>query len=552
MTRWRAVGVVLASLFAAFVAALSTAAPASAHAVVVITDPVDGARLTSAPSQVTVSFDEPVALNVGYFRVIDNTGRRVDRGNPTHPGGDPTKIAVALASGLGDGGYLASFRVVSADSHPVGGTVRFVVGNGSFVNDTTDAGDTRVNRVAQASLAGAHTATFVGLSLLAGGWIVFTIWPSGRRRASVVRTVWTGWFVLAAGTVAELLLQGVYGGGGPLSDVLKWSLLDATLHENTGQILCLRLLLLGLLAGVLTVLFSAASRMPSWTPELAAMLGLGVVVTFAAGGHAQVASPRWFAVLVAALHVLAMALWLGGLVILVLAARPSGDAVEDRGELLAGLPVFSRTALTCIVVLAGTGTIQAWREIHGYDAFVHTLYGRLVLLKIVLFFVIVGLGYLSRRIVLSRPDVGGAFGRLRRTVVVEIVTAAAVLLATGTLIIQAPGRTAIAIAHAKPRVETVSLTAGSEARVQVTPGTHGPVAVRIDITGGDTPLQVSATASLPAQQIGPIALDLSAATPRSLSVQNVVLPAKGDWRIDLTVRTSQFDSTVAATTVHLY
>ena len=106
------------------------------------------------------------------------------------------------------------------------------------------------------------------------------------------------------------------------------------------------------------------------------MLGVGVIITFAASGHSQSSNPRWLAVLIDALHLTAMVIWLGGLVILLVAALPRRaedpedlDASEetvagdDLEELAAGLPIFSRIALACVATLAVTGTIQAWREI---------------------------------------------------------------------------------------------------------------------------------------------------------------------------------------------
>src|SRR5438105_1012249 len=96
---------------------------ASAHAVVVGSTPADGARLANAPSAVIIRFDESVGLSLGYLRVVDQAGRRVDTGAANHPAGVGSSIAVSLKSGLGDGSYLASFRVLSADSHPIAGSI---------------------------------------------------------------------------------------------------------------------------------------------------------------------------------------------------------------------------------------------------------------------------------------------------------------------------------------------------------------------------------------------------------------------------------------------
>lgn len=121
---------VLAGLFAA---GLLAAGSAGAHATVVSTDPQDGARLKSVPPSVSISFDEQVGIGgLGYLHVTDQNGHRVDTGNAFHPNGDGTKITSKLRSGLGDGTYTESYRVISADSHPVAGTVRFVVGTGAL------------------------------------------------------------------------------------------------------------------------------------------------------------------------------------------------------------------------------------------------------------------------------------------------------------------------------------------------------------------------------------------------------------------------------------
>src|SRR3954467_7555804 len=113
-------------LGAPFGLALPLATPASAPAPVGGSHPADGSRLQAAPKQVTISFSESVGLGrVGYLHVTDQNGKRVDARAAFHPGGNATKVADQLKAGLGDGTYTASFRVVSDDSHPVAGTVRF-------------------------------------------------------------------------------------------------------------------------------------------------------------------------------------------------------------------------------------------------------------------------------------------------------------------------------------------------------------------------------------------------------------------------------------------
>lgn len=550
---WLLLGAVGAAL-------LLLAAPAGAHAVVVGSDPADGSRLASAPAQVTIRFDEPVGLDLGYLRVVDSTGRRVDSGSATHPAGDGTAISVALRSGLGDDSYLASYRVTSADSHPIAGSIRFVVGDGALTGGSGFSGAAPDDATVSASLATSHWLSFAGVGLVGGSWLLFWLWPAGRRRLAVRRLIWTGWTAAVLGALGEFLLQGPYAAGTGVGSAWRANLIDATLHADSGQLLSVRMLLIGLVGGVLTLLFAeqrSAGR-AGWLPEAAAVLGAGIVITYAASGHSQSANPRWLAVLVDALHLTAMVLWLGGLAVLLTAgfsglrsAEPADDD-GDLAELSAGLPVFSRVALGCVCTLAVTGTIQAWREIGAVDAITSTRYGQLVLIKVVLFVGLVGLGYLARR-VLQAPAAGrGALFRLRRTLLIEVTVGAVVLAVTGVLISQPPGKVALAAAHARPRSATVAVNADSRAVVAIDPGVHGTVAITIRLDGGSKPTKVSATASLPAKQLGPIPVQLKAVGSNSYSGSGVLLPVAGMWQVSVTVQTSEFDSTTAVAAVRIY
>src|ERR1700722_6931064 len=97
-------------------------------------------------------------------------------------------------------------------------------------------------------------------------------------------------------------------------------------------------------------------------------------------------------------HLLSMAAWLGGLVFLLVAVLPRRDA----GELRRVLPVFSVVAYVCVAALAITGTYQAWLGVGSWRALADSSYGRLVLLKVALFAVLLGLGNVSRLVVQRR------------------------------------------------------------------------------------------------------------------------------------------------------
>src|SRR5690606_27792126 len=115
-------------LLAALVAVLGAgASPAAAHAVLVSSSPGEGERLPQGPTEVSLVFSEEVDGELGGVQVLDSTGARVDVGAAVQP--SPSQLQVDVAPDLADGTYLVSYRVVSADGHPVSGAVVFAVGD---------------------------------------------------------------------------------------------------------------------------------------------------------------------------------------------------------------------------------------------------------------------------------------------------------------------------------------------------------------------------------------------------------------------------------------
>ncbi|MDT4894334.1 MAG: copper transport protein [Pseudonocardiales bacterium] len=543
------------------------AASASAHASVVASDPVDGARLAAAPSSVTIAFDEAVGLGGGgYLHVVDSHGTRVDSGSAAHPGGDGRKVAVALKAGLGDGTYTESFRVVSADSHPVAGTVRFVVGNG--VLSAAPSGTSTVNHTVSTALDLSRWVSFAGFAALGGGWLLLTVWPQGRDERRARRLVWSGWGLVALGAVLEVLLQGPYTAGTGLGDLANRTLLDATLHSNYGHYHSLRLLLLGALA---VLLGWALSRERSRIEHVAWPLAAGVALTFSGAGHAATTSPAALSIAADAVHVTSMAAWIGGLTMLLFAVLPR----REPGELAAVLPVVSRVSLTAVVLMAVTGTYAAWRGVGTWDAVFSTAYGEIVAFKVLLFVVIIAVATVSRRVVQQRwapmrvayamsdtelsaeseaPDVPLAVSavRIRRAVLAEVLVAFVVLGATSLLVAQPRGKEALAVAHQRPVSASSALGKGQSVTVTIDPGTHGTVTANVEVDGGAKPTSVTGTAALPSKQLGPIPLGLRPTGPDQYGASGVQLPSAGDWVIQLIVSTSEFDATTTDVHLHLY
>ncbi|UMP01029.1 copper resistance protein CopC [Amycolatopsis sp. EV170708-02-1] len=120
----------LALVAAWFGVAVLTAAPASAHVELLSSNPADGARLTSTPALVSITLSENIGIQPNSIKVVDHQGTDVVSGPVFQPGQVAEEVAVKLEPDLPDGSYLVEYAFVSADSHPVRGTIAFVIGTG--------------------------------------------------------------------------------------------------------------------------------------------------------------------------------------------------------------------------------------------------------------------------------------------------------------------------------------------------------------------------------------------------------------------------------------
>jgi putative copper export protein len=175
------------------------------------------------------------------------------------------------------------------------------------------------------------------------------------------------------------------------------------------------------------------SRAAWWLAGVGALaLSLGVPLT----GH-PAADPLWqLAVPLMALHVLATAAWLGGLLVLMLVAVANGMSSEldnDRIVVRALVEAFSPLALVCVGTAIVTGGVVAALHLGSLTALFASRYGHVLLLKLFAFAGVAALGFANWRRV--RPSLGESTGveRLRRSATAELTCAVLVLALTAVL-----------------------------------------------------------------------------------------------------------------------
>ena len=138
------------SVFLAGVVVLLGATPAFAHTELTSSDPADGASLSTAPTRVTLTFEEAVTLPADPISVVGPDGAPWTVGQATVSGASVT--APVQASGPA-GPYTLRYTVVADDGDSVSGTVRFAL--------TADATPTATAVATAASAADASTEATV-------------------------------------------------------------------------------------------------------------------------------------------------------------------------------------------------------------------------------------------------------------------------------------------------------------------------------------------------------------------------------------------------------
>ncbi|MEU9782073.1 copper resistance protein CopC [Streptomyces phaeochromogenes] len=379
-------------------ALLAGSAPVSAHAALTASDPQQGSVVKEAPAQVSLTFSEGVAMSDGSVRVLDPKGKRVDTGKTSEQG--TNTYSVKLHSGLPDGTFTVTYQVVSADSHPVSGAFTFSIGAPSTTS--VSVSDQEAGGGVVGGLYGfARYLSYAGFILLVGGAaFVLACWQRGTGERSVQRLVVSGWLALTGATLAMLLLRGSYTGSGKVGDIFDLTLLSDVLQTKTGAALVSRLLLLAAGALFIAVLFGAYEKREDDEEKGDLTFGLaiggfvvaaGLAATWAMAEHASTGIQTGISMPVDVLHLLAVAVWLGGLSTL-LVALYRAPSIEP-----AAVRRFSRIAFGSVAVLAATGIYQSWRQLGSWSAFTGTSYGQLLLVKIGLVVVLVGIAWISRR-----------------------------------------------------------------------------------------------------------------------------------------------------------
>jgi copper transport protein len=461
--------------------------PVLAHALLVRSIPEANAVLDRAPAQVELFFSETVDPTFSTIKVLDTNAQPVDNGDTQVDPADAAHLTVSLRS-LPDGIYTVSWKALSAtDSHVTLGSFPFAVGNvdAAALADTAQASKQiklSIGEVAAKWLLYLSAMVIVGSLLFSAA-----VWQPARRAAQIDRDVaqppWQRLSNLAligllVASGIGLLVQAGQASGTEIAGPWAVATNGVLFATRYGTLWIARLILTLALMGLIlrnAVHLQTSRREQSLTFGVALLLLLSISLSSHAAGEPQPVLP----IAADVIHLLAASVWVGGLMSFVLGVwsiRKIEPATRTRFTARL-IPRFSALALISVAVLAMTGVYSSILQIGTLDALWNTLYGRALVVKLLIALPMIGLGAISLLIITPRIQRAAAdptstprlADRFRRSVTSEVALGVVLVLSVGVFTSLPPARSASSASDLSAVADVADLTIG----LDITPGRVG-------------------------------------------------------------------------------
>lgn len=522
------------------VLALGTTA-ASAHATLESSSPADGQSVLTSPSEIRITFSEAVTTISDGLSVLNADGKTVDTGSSEIVDGQT--LVAPISETLSDGTYVATYRVLSADGHPVSGSFLFGVGEGAL--DQSALPSSNGDRLWEI-IGGISRFIMYLAALVAAGVAFFLAFIHDRAedRWRIVPFVRIGSILALFSAIGIVMSQAALLTGKGAGAVTDSNVLRGVLNQNLGWSLAL------LMIGLAAVHLSTDIPKKVVSQSFALSGGLAVTVSFAVWGHATELSPTAISLAADAIHATAAALWLGGLVglVMVLSLRTS----ETVGSTAGIIGRFSLMAFWSVIALTIAGlTLTITGSDANLNSILTTTWGQLVLAKIGLTLIIVLIAAWNRRTLvpsLTNPtkntgELAVRWATLLRTIRAEAVLLVAVVALTAIVVNLPPARTAVVATT--DRVDITQRVDTGNVQLSVDPAIVGPNTVAVRYTDGtgqavNVANSMSIEFSQPSAGLEPITRQVPSSEPGVFVIQGNELSIPGTWTITIAVRTGDF------------
>jgi copper transport protein len=513
----------------ALLASLAHAPHASAHASLVKAEPADGAVIALAPAELRLRFNEPVSPLV--MRLIGPSGEPIALGAVV---AENASVAIATPGNLRRGTHVLSWRVISADGHPVGGTLIFSIGAPSAKPAAEPSADPSVRAALWAAKVAIYTGLFIGV-----GGAFFRAWIGDASAPSL--DTWLSVLIVTGllATAISVGLQGLDALDLPLSGLAQKVAWKTGLDTSYGMTAIAAAF--AMFAGLFT--FAAKSTRVARSLALAGLLGVGLAL--ALSGHASNAAPRLISWLAVFLHGVCVMFWIGSLLPLlaVVRAAPSDAPVLAR---------FSRAIPLPLTLLVASGLWLAVVQLERLDALWSTSYGQVLCCKLAAVLALIGLGAANRYRLVPRFSAQGAAAAppLERSIAFELAIALAILALVALWRFTPPPR---ALITAPISFHIHGSKAMADVKIERERAAPGRVSIVV-LDGEFQPLaakEVTLVLASPAAGIEPMRRVAARAGENTWWVDELRVPVEGRWNLRLDILVGDFEKLMIEDTVAL-
>ena len=483
---------------------------ASAHAVLDNSVPTSGATLEDSPLQIVLDFDESVESSLGYIKLFSSSGKRVQLPAVKADASDASIVRVVPPT-LEQDSYVAVYRVISADGHPVEGAITFRVGAGAVSNLAsvieTALQDSETSNAVKVAMALMRFISYIAISIVLAG--IFFLLGSDAPRKGLNRAVVLAGSVLGLSTALLYLLHGMNASGGTWGQIANVSVVKDVFATQVGESLFARIV----------VSFLLVSVVARWGKFVAVFAFATLPFTYAFAGHAAVDSPAALTIALLALHVAAVGVWCGGLILLMFVKDIRTTPIVEW---------FSQRAAILIAVVVATGVVQALLLMDGIGNLTKTSYGKALIAKVC----VVGIMLICAAIVRRRFYESGV-SRLRAVLCAEVVVGLVVLSITSGMVAASPRPT---VSNAP--FSTALVQGDVIANITISPPRVGESEMHVIVSPPngslDPVLAIKARFSLVSGSVPPIQAELNAVGPNHF-VGYIQFVYPGEWKVDVIV-----------------
>lgn len=397
---------------------------ASAHAILLRSDPAQDSVLSIPPQQVRMWFSEDLNPTFTTADVINGARARVDNHDSHISPNDTKEMDLTLQPNLPPAVYIVVYRTQSAaDGHILTGSFIFSVARPDGTVPTLSPGaNPGQGLLGRSNSTGGSTGQLDGPTLFslimitlvelgaifwvaAQLWVNFVLSLSSEQHAeerpineSVQqrferRFSLPALLMLLVANIGVLVGQAVNLTGVNWAGAFSPSLLASLATSGRFGTYWLMRELVIVVAIILSLYMlwrkQRALLVNRLLPLINLFLGLALFIAITMSGHAAAVSSNIlvYSIVVDWLHLLAAALWVGGMIYIATIYLPvlgKHSLVERTRSLLTVIPYFSPLAVAGVLIMAVTGPFSATFRLSSWDQFLTTTYGRALVVKIVL------------------------------------------------------------------------------------------------------------------------------------------------------------------------